>query len=306
MGGTVVISVLSCLRSALRTRTGLRPWAPSRQPKQGETIVIEVDPHLQDHAIGLELQIVEVVHQVEDAAQRSWTDEEVVLQAELDGLYDELVTLSERVGDQTLARSSSGECSRARRPGRPVTCAALGPGQRVDAEELRRSLIALTEEVTVAEPLAALRRMAELAERSVGSCDAAAVSVMEGGGATTVATAETAKLLNAAQYRLGDGPGPDAIRQLQVFRIDSVVAGDTWPEFSRLALDSGILSSLSVPLIVGADAVGTLNLYSHLRDGFDGCEQLGLALAAPAARPCQPEETFGTRQKLSRPSRRTS
>jgi len=196
--------------------------------------VIEVDPRLQDHAIGLELQIVEVVHQVEDAAQRSWTDEEVVLQAELDGLYDELVTLSERVGDQTLARTSRGECSRARRPGRPDTCPALAPGQRVGTEELRRSLIELNQEVTVAEPLVALRRMAELAERSVGSCDAVAVSVMEDGGATTVATAETAKRLNAAQYRFpvvlnirADAckgcrrPGADERRQ---------PPGDEWPE----------------------------------------------------------------------------
>ena len=140
--------------------------------------MIEVDPRLQDHALGLELQIVEVVHQVEDAAQRSWTDEEVVLQAELDGRYDELVTLSERVGYQSLPRPSRGECSRARRPGRPDTCPALAPGQRVGAEELRRSVAELTREVTVAEPLVALRRVAELAERSVGSCDAAAVSVI--------------------------------------------------------------------------------------------------------------------------------
>lgn len=57
----------------------------------------EVDPQLQDHAVGLELEIVELARQADQAALEGWPDEEARLRRELDTLYAELASVAERL-----------------------------------------------------------------------------------------------------------------------------------------------------------------------------------------------------------------
>ncbi len=57
----------------------------------------EVDPQLQDHAVGLELEIVELARKADQAALEGWPDEEASLRKELDTLYAELASVAERL-----------------------------------------------------------------------------------------------------------------------------------------------------------------------------------------------------------------
>jgi hypothetical protein len=67
-------------------------------------MMTDVDPRLQDHAVGLELEIVELARQADQAAQEGWPDEEARLRKELETLYVELASVAERLTtDSTTA-----------------------------------------------------------------------------------------------------------------------------------------------------------------------------------------------------------
>ena len=65
--------------------------------------MVDVAPHLQDHAVGLELEIVELARQADQAAHEGWPDREAELRQELDGLYGELASVAERLTAEVAA-----------------------------------------------------------------------------------------------------------------------------------------------------------------------------------------------------------
>jgi len=71
--------------------------------------MVEVDPQLQDHAVGLEMEIVELARQADQAAQEGWPDREAELREELQKLYSELATVADRLTDESAAVAPSAE-----------------------------------------------------------------------------------------------------------------------------------------------------------------------------------------------------
>lgn len=133
-------------------------------------------------------------------------------------------------------------------------------------------------------PEVALKRVVALARARFSGCDAASVMLVRRGRAMpVVSTAEVARELDSAQCRNGEGPCLDAIRQLQVFNVSTATDARSWPRFSEEAAARGIVSSLSVPLTVGGEAIGALNLYGRQPDAFAGCEADAVLLGAQAA-----------------------
>jgi GAF domain-containing protein len=131
---------------------------------------------------------------------------------------------------------------------------------------------------------ATLEAVARLAQETIPGCDAASVTVMENGHPrTTVATAETAEALDQRQYDTDTGPCLDAIRKQRTVRVDSFEETPAWPEFTPAALDRGVRSSLSLPLVALDEPVGALNLYSHAEAGFADAEPTGHIFATQAA-----------------------
>ena len=65
--------------------------------------MVDVAPHLQDHAVGLEMEIVELARQADQAAQEGWPDREAELRKELEGLYGELASVAEQLTDEVAA-----------------------------------------------------------------------------------------------------------------------------------------------------------------------------------------------------------
>ena len=65
--------------------------------------MVDVAPHLQDHAVGLEMEIVELARQADQAAHEGWPDREAEIRKELDALYTELATVAERLTEEVTA-----------------------------------------------------------------------------------------------------------------------------------------------------------------------------------------------------------
>ena len=56
-----------------------------------------------------------------------------------------------------------------------------------------------------------------------------------------------------------------------------------WPPFTKTAAAHGVRSTLSLPLRVGADSIGALNLYSRSVNGFEVDDAVAGVFAAQAA-----------------------
>jgi hypothetical protein len=83
---------------------------------------------------------------------------------------------------------------------------------------------------------AALREVAAQAEAAVAACDGVAVTIARQGKPTgAVFSSEVVREVDSVQYEHEVGPCLDAIRQLQVFRVDFLPEARSWPEFSRTA-----------------------------------------------------------------------
>ncbi len=65
--------------------------------------MVDITSHLQDHAVGLEMEIVELVRQADQAALGGWPGREGELRRELEGLYGELATVAEQLTDEVAA-----------------------------------------------------------------------------------------------------------------------------------------------------------------------------------------------------------
>ena len=71
--------------------------------------MVDVAPHLQDHAVGLELEIVELARQADQAAHEGWPEREAELRRELDALYAELASVAERLTEEVAAAAPTPE-----------------------------------------------------------------------------------------------------------------------------------------------------------------------------------------------------
>jgi GAF domain-containing protein len=137
-------------------------------------------------------------------------------------------------------------------------------------------------EVTVGDTL---QRVAELTTRAIPAAAYAGITLpTERGPATSVFTHPTAPNVDRAQYDTGRGPCLEAYRTGQVQRIDSTLTDERWPEFTQVAVEHAILSTLSLPMTVGDRTIGALNLYSHEANAFaEDDARAGMTFARQAA-----------------------
>jgi GAF domain-containing protein len=119
-----------------------------------------------------------------------------------------------------------------------------------------------------------LQRVVTLACMSLTGCDLASVTVERAGQPRTAAcTDKIALTIDEAQYAGDAGPCLDALRHRTVVAIDSMADEQRWPLVSAEALDHGVLSSLSLPLVHQGEGKGAFNLYARRRDGFSDLDR---------------------------------
>lgn len=132
-----------------------------------------------------------------------------------------------------------------------------------------------------------LLRVAHITTDAMSSAEMAGISLLDddGGPTTAIFTDAKSPQVDAGQYTSGRGPCLDAWRLKEVVRIDDMdTAAVDYPEFARLAQDHGVASTLSLPLVVGGEGIGALNLYARTPKGFSAeDEAIGVDLATAAA-----------------------
>lgn len=130
-----------------------------------------------------------------------------------------------------------------------------------------------------------LEAVVALAKRTVANCDAAGVTLVIVGQPTTPAATDRVVFeVDLVQYATGQGPCLDAIIDSNVVRVDLIGTEVRYSRFAPGALDLGVNSIASFPLVAGGRTVGALNLYSRRPQAFDdGTAQVAAPLVGYAA-----------------------
>jgi GAF domain-containing protein len=130
-----------------------------------------------------------------------------------------------------------------------------------------------------------LRRVADLAVRSLSGCDAVGITLFEDGNPTTrAATSALVYEVDNYQYDINEGPCLQAVRDQRPYKIQDMVTEKRWPQFCRHAAERGIHSSLSLPLAVRGTTLGALNLYSRTSGALTAADrETALLFASQAA-----------------------
>ena len=120
-----------------------------------------------------------------------------------------------------------------------------------------------------------LRQVLELACTALPGGDEGGITLLEADGpSTAIATSHLALRVDNTQYDTASGgPCLEAYRRQQIVRIDSTARDPRWPEFAAAAAANGIGSTLSLPLVVGGDGLGAMNIYCRRENGFTAADQ---------------------------------
>lgn len=130
---------------------------------------------------------------------------------------------------------------------------------------------------------ATLRVVTGLASGTVDGADGVSISLRRTGRMTTIAATDaTVVQMDDHQYETGQGPCLSAAGEGIPFLVETLSAEERWPAFVPRALEQGITSVLSTPLMVAGGSVGALNVYSSSRH-FGSHEQEICAVFADAA-----------------------
>lgn len=124
-----------------------------------------------------------------------------------------------------------------------------------------------------------------LASAAVDGADGVSVSLQRHGRLTTVAASnETVLRMDDHQYGTGQGPCVAAADAGADFGIDSLADEQRWPAFVPRAIEEGIASVLSTPLLAAQRPIGALNIYSSAAHAFGSQQrELAVVFAAHAA-----------------------
>lgn len=145
-----------------------------------------------------------------------------------------------------------------------------------------------------------LRRVADLAVRTIPACDAVGVTLIEDDATSTrAATGGLVYEVDHYQYDIGEGPCLAAAQERVPIEVEEMDGSECWPRFCQHAAERGIHSSLSLPLIVRGEPLGALNLYSRRPRAFSTSDrETGLMFAAQAAVAVANTQTYAASVKL--------
>jgi GAF domain-containing protein len=117
---------------------------------------------------------------------------------------------------------------------------------------------------------------------------------------TMVASADFVREVDAIQYGLGEGPCITAAAEGRTVHSGSLGADTMWPQFGPRVVRLGVHSVVSLPLLVGTDVLGAMNVYAHAKDAFDERSvQLGELFSVPAAISVQHAQVLAQTRRLA-------
>ena len=118
---------------------------------------------------------------------------------------------------------------------------------------------------------AILEKAVHLAAEVVTPAAACGVTVRRDGQPFSAATSnDLAAQIDELQYGTDEGPCLEAMRTGAVVQVDDLSQDDRWDRYRPHAVAHGVISSLSLPLVVDGESLGALNLYSSAPAAFVG------------------------------------
>jgi hypothetical protein len=128
-----------------------------------------------------------------------------------------------------------------------------------------------------------LQHVAEYAVAAIPGADGAGLTLLEADRVDTmVASADFVREVDAIQYGIGEGPCITAAASGRTVHSGSLGSDMLWPRFGPRVVRLGVHSVLSLPLVVGTDVLGAMNVYAHAKDAFDERSvQLGELFSVP-------------------------
>jgi len=132
----------------------------------------------------------------------------------------------------------------------------------------------------------ALQRLAEMAVAVIPDGPSCGITVIrQGQPVTAVYAGPVPKDLHDEQYRLGDGPGPEALRTGQIVISQDLAAEQRWGKWPAAAVAENVYGAYAHPLEVEGRVTGALNLYAHGRNLFPvPVQRVARQFALPAMR----------------------
>lgn len=137
-------------------------------------------------------------------------------------------------------------------------------------ENARRAIEQLNDRFVSERTLPAkLEAVAQMIHALVPGCDAASISLtVEEATITGASTSQMAIEADLVQYRTSEGPCLDAAAEQAVIRIDVLAHDERYEHFAPGAIEAGVESVLSLPLVADGRTVGSINLYSRTPRAF--------------------------------------
>ena len=160
-----------------------------------------------------------------------------------------------------------------------------------DAADLQASLVDLAALVSGQSGLGGLLgQVAAFAAHAIPGADGAGVTLLRVDRSDLQVEALAASHpfvseIDEIQYvTVHEGPCITAALERRTVRSGSLGGEKMWPRFGPLAVQRGVHSALSLPLLLPGQLVGAINVYAHAEDAFDEhAARLGARFAAPAA-----------------------
>jgi hypothetical protein len=129
-------------------------------------------------------------------------------------------------------------------------------------------------------------RIVRFAGRAVAGSDHCALTLARGGRppATVASTGDVPRLVDALQYRLGEGPCLSAIGSHGVTRADDLATATQWPAFAPACVEATpVRSMFSVRLVLSGENRAAMNFYAERPHAFDDADTGTGAIFGPFA-----------------------
>jgi GAF domain-containing protein len=129
-----------------------------------------------------------------------------------------------------------------------------------------------------------LADITEIAASAVPGAEAVSTTLVRGDKAFTAGySGQMAMDADELQYAEGSGPCLDAGRGNVVLRVDDMRTEQRWPRYVERVLQTGVRSSLSVPLPYQGSSIGALNIYSSRPSAFATPSSLAVGMEVAEA-----------------------
>lgn len=115
----------------------------------------------------------------------------------------------------------------------------------------------------------ALHRLVLTCRDAIPSCtDTSVTMVTREGKSTAAATSQVASDIDGWEYATDSGPCIDTLKDGQEHYCGSRGETEMWPGLSEVLERAGVETVLGVPLTIGGDVIGALNVFAEAADAF--------------------------------------